>query len=147
MNYGILYTQTVFPKGHRYEWLRFCNLTNILPLDLKQATKALSDRINSEFSDSIVVKMDNSIFPGCVTTPDKIEEVAQAIYDGMSEIFRKLKVDDNCIRLVYGVGEIEEKWMTKVKSAHEIGSFPIMIKIGRTLDSAKTPGIINVNNS
>lgn len=139
--YGILYAQTVFPKGHKYEWLRFCNLTNILPLNLKDAVKELSDSINDKYADNLIVRMNNSIFPGCVTTPDKIEEVVQDIYNGMNKIFN----EDNCIRLVYGIGEIDERWMESVQSAHEIGSFPIMIKIGRTLESDNTPGIFNVS--
>jgi hypothetical protein len=52
--------------------------------------------------------MDNSIVPGCTTEPEVIEEVANDIYNGMLDIFKRLSGDENCIRLVYGIGELPE---------------------------------------
>ncbi len=134
MEYGILYARAVFPKENRLYWLNFCNLTGLLPKDLQVEIKNLSTEINSRYKESIVIPMDNSIIPGCVTKPELIEEVANDIYQGMLNIFKRLSGDDNCIRLVYGVGELPEKYIKNVKSTHEIGSFPIMIKIGHFLD-------------
>ena len=132
--YGILYSRTVFPKENRLYWLNFCALTNMLPKDLQKEIKDLSIEINSKYKDVIIIPMDNLIIPGCVTKPEAIEEVAKSIYQGMLDIFKRLSGDENCIRLVYGVGELPEEHMNNVKSTHEVGSFPIMIKIGHFLD-------------
>ena len=151
--YGILHARPVFPKENRLYWLNFCNLTNMLPKDLQIEIKNLSTKINTKYNGVIVVPMDNSIIPGCVTKPESIEEVAKDIYQGMLDIFKRLSGDENCIRLVYGVGELPEEHMKTVESTHEIGSFPIMIKIGHFLDYGKAgkgygstyePGIFKV---
>jgi len=145
MEYGILYAKVTFPSNHRLSWLNDCFLTNILPKDLQEEIRKLSIDINSKYKDSIVVPMDNRIIPGCVSRPESIEDIANDIYQGMSDIFKRLGVDENCIRLVYGIGEVDEDHMENtVKSAHEVGGFPIMIKIGRFLDSSKKPGIFKV---
>jgi hypothetical protein len=99
--------------------------------------------------------MDNSIIPGCVSKPESIEGIANDIYQGMLDIFKRLTGDENCIRLVYGIGEVNEDHMENhVKSTHQVGSFPIMIKIGHFLDygpggkkskkSDHTPGMFKV---
>lgn len=153
--YGILYAKVVFPKEHRLSWLNHCFLTNMLPNELQKEIKKLSSDINSKYKDVIIVPMDNSIIPGCVTTPESIEDVANDIYRGMLDIFKRLSNAENCIRLVYGIGEVDEDHMENhVESAHEIGYFPIMLKIGHFLDygpggkqSKKydyTPGIFKV---
>lgn len=151
--YGILYSKTVFPKENKLYWLNFCHLS-ILPKDLEEEIKNLSIEINLKYKDVIVVPMDNSIIPGCVTLPEAIKEVSNSIYQGMLNIFKRLSGDENCIRLVYGVGELPEEYMKSIKSTHEIESFPIMIKIGHFLDYGLggkecgkidyTPGIFKV---
>lgn len=143
--YGILYAQAVFPKGHKLEWIRYCALTDILPKDLQKEIKNLSTEINDKYKDVIIVPMDNKILPGCITKPESIEEVSSDIYQGMLNIFKKLTGDTNCVRLVYGVGEMDSDWIeTKTDSTHEVGNFPIMVKVGRTLDSSNEPGIFRV---
>jgi len=132
--YGILYAKVVFPRTHKLEWLAHCHLTNILPKDLQTEIRRLSNDINQKWKDSIVIPMDNSIMPGCTTEPEVIEEVANDIYKGMLDIFKRLSGDENCIRLVYGTGELDEEHIKTVVSTHEIGSFPIMVKIGHFLD-------------
>ena len=95
------------------------------------------------------------IIPGCVSKPEMIEEIANEIYQGMLNIFKKIAGEENCIRLVYGIGDIDQDHLENdVDSAHEIGNYPIMIKIGHFLDygpagkkSGKndyTPGIFKV---
>lgn len=153
--YGILYAKVVFPSNHKLSWLNHCFLTNILPKDLQDEIKKLSTYINSKYKDSIVVPMDNRIIPGCVSKPELIEDIANDIYQGMLDIFKRLTGDENCIRLVYGIGEVDKEHMeNNVKSTHEVGNFPIMIKIGTFLDYGKggkesrkfdyTPGIFKV---
>jgi hypothetical protein len=132
--YGILYARVVFPRNHKLEWISHCALTGILPKDLKNEIKRLSEHINQKWKDSIVIPMDNSIVPGCTTKPEVIEEVAHDIYKGMLDMFKRLSGDENCIRLVYGVGELPEKHIKECESTHEIGHFPIMVRIGHFLD-------------
>jgi len=133
--YGVLYAKTCFPKDHKLNWLMYCNMSNLLPKDLLTEISTLSEHINSEFKDVIIIPMDKSIIPGCVTEPESIEEVANEIYTGMNNIFEKLVGESDVIRLVYGVGEMDSDWIeNKVESTHEIGNFPIMIKVGHFLD-------------
>jgi len=132
--YGILYARPVFPKNHPLEWLSHCIITGVLPKVLQTEILNLSNHINLKWKDSIIIPMDNSIAPGCTTKPEVIEEVANDIYQGMLDIFKKLSDDENCVRLVYGVGKLPESHMKTVESTHEIDSFPIMVKIGHFFD-------------
>lgn len=153
--YSLIYAKPVFPKGHRLEWLTHCYITNILPKDLQFEIKSLSDRINLEFKDDIVIPMDNRINPGCVTTPESCDVISKEIFDGMNNIFKKLTGDDNIIRLVYGIDEMDEKWISTVTTAHEIGNCKLTVTIGHFLDygpagktSGKndyTPGIFKID--
>jgi len=133
--YGVLHAKTCFPKDHKLNWLMYCNMPNLLPKDLLTEISTLAEHINSDFKDVIIIPMDKSIIPGCVTNPEAIEEVANEIYTGMNNIFEKLVGESDVIRLVYGIGEMDKNWIeTKTKSTHEIGNFPIMIKVGHFLD-------------
>jgi len=141
--YGVLYAKIVLPKGHKLEWLKYCALTNILPKDLQNEIKELSTKINIKYKNFIIVPMDNRIIPGCITTPESIEEVSKSIYNGMMEFMKKLTGEDNCIRLVYGIGEMPES-IENINSTHEIGNFPIMLKVGGFFDSSDKSGIFRV---
>lgn len=153
--YSLIYARVAFPKKHKLEWLNYCALTNILPKDLQFEIKSLSDRINREFKDDIIIPMDNRINPGCVTTPESCDKISKEIFDGMNNIFKKLTGDDNVIRLVYGVDEMDEKWINKMTTAHEIGNCKLTVTIGHFLDygpggksSGKvdnTPGIFKID--
>jgi len=142
--YGVLYAQVALPTNHKLAWLRHCALTNILPKDIQKEIKKLSDNINTKYKNVIIIPMDNRILTGCTTKPEAIDEVANAIYEGMSSIFKKLLNEDNCIRLVYSTGEMDSKHIKTCNSTHEIGHFPIMVKVGRYLDSSNNPGIFNI---
>lgn len=142
--YGILYAHAGFPKGSKYEWLNYCAMTNILPKDMQKEIKELSDDINLRYKDVIIVPMDNRIVPGCVTVPEAIEEVANEIYKGMQSIFKKFIDNKDCVRLVYSIGQVHQKRMEETTSAHEIGSYPVMVKVGRFLSSSTKPGIFKV---
>lgn len=142
--YGILYARPAFPKGHRLEWLNSCAMTGILPKDIQTEIKSLSTHINEKYKDVIVVPMDNRIVPGCISTPESIDEIAKEIYDGMNNIFKRLIGGDNLTRLVYSVGDMHENWILKSKTTHEIGNYPVMVKVGRTLDSSNDPGFFKV---
>lgn len=144
--YSLMYAKVAFPKGHKLEWLSHCYLTDILPKDLQFEIKSLSDRINKEFKDDIIIPMDNRINPGCVTTPESSDKISKEIFDGMNGIFKKLTGDENIIRLVYGADEIDEKWISEVTTAHEIGNCKLTVTIGHFLDygpAGKTSGKID----
>ncbi len=141
MEYGIFYLKTVFPKGHRLEWLNYLHISKSMPKDLSDELNLLVSEINSK--NGIIIPMDKGVDPGCVTTPEIIEEVSNEVYNRFCKIFERLTSDNvkDCIRLVWGIGEMES---VDYKSTHYLPSYPIMIKIGRFLDSSKKSGIFKV---
>jgi len=141
MEYGVFYLKTVFPKGHRLEWLNYLHISKYMPKDLSDELNLLVSEINSK--NGIIIPMDKGVDPGCVTTPEIIEEVANEVYNRYCEIFERLTSDNvkDCIRLVWGIGEMED---VNYKSTHYLPSYPIMIKVGRFLDSSKKSGIYKV---
>jgi hypothetical protein len=114
-----------------------------LPKDLQKEIETLTNNINQKYKDSIIIPMDKRIMPGITTKPEVIEKVAQDIFDGMNLMIEKLTGDTNCIRIVYGVGEFPII-IEKSPSSHQIGSYPLMIKIGTSLDKEWEPGIFKV---
>ena len=134
MEVGVCYLKVSFPKGHKLHWLNHCFITNILPKDLQEEIKNLSEKINKQYKDNIIVQMDNRIIPGVTTTSDVIRDVATDMYEGFLEMFNRLGIKDSQIGCVYTTGDIPENWIKKVKSTHEIGSFPVMVKLGHFLD-------------
>ncbi len=106
--YGIFYLKTVFPKGHRLEWLNYLHISRVIPKDLSDELDSLVSDINSR--NGIVIPMDKGVDPGCVTEPEIIEEVANEVYNRYCEIFERLTSDNvkDCIRLVWGIGEMED---------------------------------------
>ena len=141
MEYGIFYLKTVFPKGHRLEWLNYLHISKYMPKDLSDELNLLVSEINSK--DGIIIRMDKGVDPGCVTTSEIIEEVSNEVYNRFCDIFEKLTSDNvkDCIRLVWGIGEMEN---INYKSTHYLPAYPIVIKVGRFLDSSKKPGIFKV---
>lgn len=141
--YGVLYAKVCVPRENKIHWLGHCAMYNILPKDLKKEIKILSENINKKYKDSIVIPMDKRIMPGITTNPEVIEQVAQDIFDGMNLMMEKITGDTNCIRLVWGIGEMDEEIEDR-ESSHMIGNYPIMIKVGQTLDHGWKPGIFKV---
>ena len=141
MEYGIFYLKTVFPKGHRLEWLNYLHISKSMPKDLSDELNLLVSEINSK--NGIIIRMDKGVDPGCVTTSEIIEEVSNEVYNRFCDIFEKLTSDNvkDCIRLVWGIGEMEN---INYKSTHYLPAYPIVIKVGRFLDSSKKSGIFKV---
>jgi len=141
MEYGIFYLKTVFPKGYRLEWLNYLHISKSMPKDLSDELNLLVSEINSK--NGIIIRMDKGVDPGCVTTSEIIEEVSNEVYNRFCDIFEKLTSDNvkDCIRLVWGIGEMEN---INYKSTHYLPAYPIVIKVGRFLDSSKKPGIFKV---
>lgn len=142
MECGVLYARVIFDNNHRYSWLKYCHITNILPTNLRDELEIFTDYINSKYEDDIIVKMKPSIMPGCVTSPNKIDEISKDIYTKMQNIFKKLNIDDDCIRLVYGIGEIDEKSITQY--INDLPSFEIIVEVARILDKKDKTGIIKI---
>jgi len=139
MEYGIFYIKTVFPKGHKLEWLNYLQIGKYMPKDLSDLLGELVMDVNSK--EGIIIPMDKSINAGCVTQPDVIEEIVNNVYNSYCNIFEKLTGDIDCIRLVWGIGEMDN---VDYKSVHELPSYPIIVKIGRFLDSSKSYGIYQI---
>ena len=139
--YGVFYLKTVFPKGHRLEWLNYLHISRVIPKDLSDELDLLVSDINSK--EGIIIPMGKGVDPGCVTEPEIIEEVANEVYNRYCEIFERLTSDNvnDCIRLVWGIGEMDS---VDYKSTHDLPAYPIMIKVGRFLDSSKKSGIYKV---
>ena len=137
--YGIFYLKTVFPRGHKLEWLNYLHIESGIPDDLLDKINVVADEIN--FKSGIIIPLDKSIQPGCVTTSEIVEEVANEVYQKFCDIFERLTGDKDCIRLVWGIGEIDN---VDKDTTHHLNSYPIVIKVGRFLDSSKEPGIFKV---
>lgn len=139
--YGVLYLRPIFPKEHKLYWLNYVR-GKTGANDLDNEIKDLSDRINTQYSEYIVLKLDDKVHPGCATTPDMIEVIANDIYVSISEIYERLTGEKNVIRLVWGIGEME---ITKSDvTLHHLDSFPILIKVGHELDDFNETGIFKV---
>lgn len=138
-DYGIFYLKTVFPKGHRLEWLNYLHLDNRIPKQLLYEITIITDDTNSK--DGIIIPLDNSIQPGCVTKPEIVKEVANDVYQKFCDIFEKLTGDKDCIRLVWGIGKIDN---VNHETTHNLYSYPIVIKVGHLLDSSSESGIFKV---
>lgn len=139
LDYGIFYLKTVFPKGHKLEWLNYVYLSRSLPKDLSEEIDSIANDINSR--EGIVIDLDRAIHPGCVTLPEIVEEVANEVYNRFCKIFEKITGDKDCIRLVWGIGEINN---VNKDTTHHLDSYPIIVKVGRFLDSSKKSGIYKV---
>ena len=141
--YGILYAKVCFPKEHRLNWLNYCGLFYFLPKDLQDELILFSNQINQKWNNGIIIPMDTLLQPGCVTTPSIVEEVAKDIFDGFNQMIEKLTGEKNCVRLVWGIGEMNEE-IESEKSLHKVGYYPIVLKVGRFLDESNDPGMFKV---
>lgn len=139
--YGVFYLKPVFPKGHKLQWLNYAR--GKTAEDLDKEINDLTDRINTQYSKDIYIPLNNNLQPGCATTPEMVEEIANDVYTSMNDIFKRLTGDTDVIRLVYGVGLMNlSKSDTNL---HHLESFPILISVGHKLDSSKEPGIYRVS--
>lgn len=141
---GILYAKTSFPRDHRLHWLSHCSMTNILPKDLLTELKSVVDGLNRKFEKDLIVPIDFRIMPGCVSTSDSIGTIADSIHSEFSDMFLRIGVVDPKIRVCYTTGDIPEEWISKVGSAHEIGNFPCMVKLGRLFDKSNGSGVYEI---
>ena len=156
--YGVAYLQIIFPKGHLLEWVKFCAITAFLPHDLQRVIEKETKKLNKKFKNVIICPIDNRIQPGVVTQPESIKAVGNEMVQAYKRILEFILSEDKCyklkglkettsqcgIRCVYTIAELPKKHMEKCESAHYIGSYPDMIKLGTTLTKSSKRGTFQV---
>ena len=138
MEYGVIYIK-VCPEGPG-EWIKYCHILSSTPMSFQQNVKQIVSDINTKYSDSIVIPMDIDVHPGCTTTPESVEEVANDMYNQFCELAERQGIP-NSIRCVYSVGELSN---INVDSTHHLGNDKFMVRVGRFLDESDEPGIYKI---
>jgi hypothetical protein len=145
MEYGVIYIKVCPVKGSQAEWIKYCHIFSSTPPSFQQNVKEIANDINTKYSDSIVIPMDVTVHPGCTTTKESVEEVANDMYNQFCELADRQGIS-NSIRCVYSIGEIKD---VNVDSTHHImpvGSKydDVMIRVGHFLDESDEPGIYKI---
>jgi hypothetical protein len=170
MECGIIYIKICPPRGNRYEWIKYCYLTEAYPKRIKSELKEAVDYINTKFADSIVYPVDFLLHPGCTTTPEMVDEIANEMYSKFVTLCVK-NFGDDFVRCVYSTGNIvnlpehddkhnvihrydkSDDKFDKFKdnprnSTHAIHcsdhTNPVLIKVGHYLDSSDDAGIYKI---
>ena len=151
--FGIFYIRPVFKDDDELSWLNYSISIN-KNLDINKEFNKVSDYINKEYSDFIIINMDKSITqPGILCQSNKIEEISNIVFNMLNDVIYKLTNRENCLRMVWGIGEFkqsEEELINKSKIINELGtihhlpSYPLLVSVGRLLDSEDKPGIFKV---
>ena len=136
--YGVIYIK-VCPTGNG-EWVKYCHFLSETPKSFQQNVETIANDINKKYSEDIVIPMDIDVHPGCTTKPEKVDEIAQDMYNQFSEL-AEIQGIPNSIRCVYSIGELEN---VNKESTHHLIAYPVMIKIGRFLDESDEPGIYKI---
>lgn len=144
MNYGLIYIKVLPPVGSSSEWIRYCYIFSFLPTSLQNNIKHIANDINTKWANDIVVAMDVMLHPGCVTTPEVVEDVATDMYNQYSEMMERQGIKD-CVRCVYTVGELRD---IDSDSLHHIPNMapidPVLIKLGHYLDESDESGLFKI---
>ena len=140
MRYGVIYIKICPVEGSKGDWIKYCNTLSSMPKSFQQNVDIIANDINSRYSDDIVIPMDVDVHPGCTTTPEKVEEIANYMYQQYSELCERQGIP-NSVRCVYSVGELES---VNVDSTHHLGNDGLMVEIGRFLDDSDEPGIFEL---
>ena len=140
MEYGVIYIKICPPSGHPFEWVKYCYIFSLATKSIQQNILQIASDINTKYIDDIVIPMDIMLHPGCTTKPDKVEEIATDMYNQFLEMAERQGFA-NYVRCVYSTGELSD---INVKSTHQLGYDPIMLKVGRFLDETDEPGILKI---
>lgn len=140
MDYGIIYIKICPPKGSPGEWIKYCHIFSSTPKSFQQNVKLIVNDINTKYQDDIIIPMDISVHPGCVTTPESVEVIANDIYNQYLDMVDRQGIP-NSVRCVYSIGELSN---INVKSTHNLGNDDVMVKLGRYLDSSDEIGLFKV---
>ena len=143
MEYGIVYIKICPKEGTPGDWIKYCHLLSATPMSFQKNVSEIAADINFRYMDDIVIPMDVDVHPGCVTKPDRVKEIAEEMYSKFSEMAERQGIP-NSIRCVYSVGEMEK---VDYDSAHYLPAYPVMIEVGRFLDSSDEPGIFPLEGS
>ena len=140
MEYGVIYIKICPKDGTPGEWIKYCQVISGTPKSFQKNSEEIANDINTKYSDDIVIPMDIDVHPGCTTTPEKVDEIAQDMYNQFCELAERQGIP-NSIRCVYSIGELEN---VDKESTHHLISYPVMTKIGRFLDESDEPGIYKI---
>lgn len=153
--YGVFYLTPCFPKDHDQEWLTHCKISifDISNDESLLEIKNLISNLNEKYKDVIYLPIDESIHPGCCSTPDSIEDIATELYNGLELIFNKM-FGSSYIKLAWSVIELDD--IESVSSLHRVATRKKLpsgvsaasnldiIKFGRAFDKIKEPGIYHI---
>ena len=140
MDYGIIYIKICPPKGSSGEWIKYCHIFSSTPKSFQQNVKIIVNDINTKYQDDIIIPMDISVHPGCVTKSESVELIANDIYNQHLDMVERQGIP-NSVRCVYSIGELSN---INVKSTHNLGNDDVMVKLGRYLDSSDEIGLFKV---
>jgi hypothetical protein len=84
--------------------------------------------------------MDINVHPGCTTTRDMVEEIAEDMYNQFCELVERQGIP-NSVRCVYSIGELSH---VNVKSTHQLANDEVMVRLGHFLDESDEPGLFKV---
>lgn len=146
MECGVIYIKVCPPKGHSLEWIKYCYIFDSVPKPIQQNLIHIANDINTKYSDDIIIPMDTMLHPGCTTNPDRVEEIANDMYDQFLELSDRQGFS-NYVRCVYSVGDISD---INAISTHRLyhksgrGYDDVMVKVGRFLDESDDTGIFRI---
>jgi hypothetical protein len=135
MEVGLIYIRFVFDYKNM-DWMNYCHIFELLPIELKSDIKYVSDKINSKYKDDIIIPMGNFTQNGCVVNKDKVDDIASDIFKLYSDITIKYTGEVQ-VRMVYSVGEIMN---LGIDSVHQLEFEPVVMLVGRFLDKFNRPG-------
>ena len=140
MEYGIIYIRICPQKGSPGEWIKYCHILSSTPISFQKNIQHIANEINSKWKDSIIIPMDINVHPGCTTTPDMVEEIAEDMYNQFCELVERQGIP-NSVRCVYSIGELSH---VNVKSTHQLANDEVMVRLGHFLDESDEPGLFKV---
>ena len=140
MEYGVIYIKICPKDGTPGDWIKYCQVISGTPKSFQKNSKEIANDINAKYSDDIVIPMDIDVYPGCTTTPEKVDEIAQDMYNQFCELAERQGIP-NSIRCVYSIGELSN---VNVDSTHHLGNDELMVKVGYFLDESDEPGIYKI---
>ena len=140
MKYGVIYIKICPKDGTTGDWIKYCRILSDTPKSFQNNSKEIANDINTKYSDDIVIPMDIDVHPVCTTTQEKVDEIAQDMYNQFCELAERQGIP-NSIRCVYSIGELDN---VDKESTNLLLAYPVMIKIGRFLDGSDEPGIFKI---
>ena len=136
MECGIIYIK-IIPKSPKAEWIQYCHIFDAIPQVLQLDMMSITERINENYSDEIIVPLHDDVHPGCIVLPEFTEEIANKLYEKYDELMFDL-LGEHCVRCTYAIGEVDSP--TEKVSIHQTYGNGL-IRLGRFLDNNNEIGI------